>query len=228
MQNVDKIYCVNCGQLAAEDSNYCWNCGAPLHGSEAAVYRAEEPTLDPPTQPTPEALKLSIDPTILQKTISKRHLDPGVIWLFFINYIGKTFLLVPPLAIGAYYQPIIGAGFGLYLLMNYLIAVLVYNHFYFAIEEDRLAIEYGIIHKRHITVPFRQVQNVNIIRTMIDRMLGIARLEVESAGSAQVTKRDVVGGTRSKAEGFLPGLSIRHAQEYHDLILQKARYAQED
>jgi membrane protein YdbS with pleckstrin-like domain len=222
---VDKIYCANCGALAAENANFCWKCGAPLRGRDASVYRAQGPALNPTTQPSTEALKTYIDPAVVRKTVPKSHLDPAVIWLFFINYIGKTFLLVPPLAIGAYYQPIIGAGFGLYLLINYLIAVLVYNHFYFSIEEDRLLIEYGIIHKRHVTVPFRQVQNVNIISTLIDRILGIARLEVESAGSSQTYKREVVGGTRSKAEGFLPGLSIRRAREYHDLILQKARYA---
>lgn len=228
MQFVDKIYCANCGELAAENSNYCWKCGAPLHGSEAAVYRAQGPVLDPPTQPSPEALKTQADPAVIKKTVPRSHLDPAVIWLFFLNYIGKTFLLVPPLAIGAYFQPIIGVGFAFYLLINYLIAVLVYNHFYFSIEEDKLLIEYGIIHKRHVTVPFRQVQNVNIISTLIDRILGIARLEVESAGSSQTYKREIVGGTRSKAEGFLPGLSMKRAREYHDLILQKARHTRKE
>lgn len=229
MRFVSKIYCVNCGKLAAESSNYCWNCGAALHGTEAAVYRAEGPVLERPAQPsqsTPNPSPSDIE--LLEKTVPRKHLDPGAIWLFFINYIGKTFLLVPLLAIGAYYQPLIGVGLAIYLIVTYLIAVLVYNHFYFKIENDRLDIEYGIIHKRHASVPFRQVQNVNIIRTFIDRILGIARLEVESAGSSRTTKKDVVGGTRSKAEGFLPGLSVEHAREYHDLILQKARYMQGD
>lgn len=223
---VKKIYCSNCGQLVDETAKYCWNCGAAQHGEESAVYRAKAAPVDPATA-SHEAPHLS-DPKLkelLDETIPRRHLAPAAKFLFFINYIGITALLLPLFAIGIYFEPLlVSILFGTYLLMLYLIAVLVYNHFHFAVEEEGFRIDYGIVNKRHVTIPFRQVQNVNITRTLIDRFLGIGKLEIESAGSSHIQKRDIVGGTRSKAEGFLPGLTMGDAEHLHDLILQKSLY----
>lgn len=223
---MSKIYCSNCGKLIAANSKYCWNCGAAQHGFDSAAYQAKAPALDHATAPIPEATKAAAQPDLYNKTVKRRHLDPSAKWLFFLNYIGKTFLLVPAFLVGMYYQPLVAAGFIAYLVINYLIATLVYNHFWFDIEKLRLDIEYGIIHKRHVSVPFSEIQNVNITRSLIDRTLGIAKLEIESAGSTGTTKRDVIGGTKSKAEGFLPGLSMKDALNFHDMILQKALHEQ--
>lgn len=219
---VKKIYCSNCGQLVDETANFCWSCGAPMHGEASGQFRAQAKPVDPAK--TNEVAYLA-DPELtrlVNELVPRRHLSPAAKWLFFINYIGVTSLLLPLFAIGIYYQPLVVIPFAAYLIMTYAIASLVYNHFYFAVEEEGFRIDYGIIHKRHITIPFRQIQNVNITRTLIDRLLSIGKLEIESAGSSYIKKRDVVGGTRSKAEGFLPGLTMKDAEHLHDLILQKS------
>lgn len=219
---MNKVYCRNCGQLIPEDSNFCWRCGASQRALEEAAGKTEErPKVEPELSPE-EAAALEM----LEATVKQRHLDPGAIWLFFINYIGKTAMVLPLFAVGIYLQPLVIVGFVIYLVLAFLIAILVFNHFIFDIEKDRLDIEYGIVHKRHVSVPFRQIQNVNITRSLIDRLLGIAKLEIESAGSSMTHKRDVVGGTKSKAEGFLPGLSVKDALTFHDMILQKAMHEQ--
>lgn len=134
-------------------------------------------------------------------------------------------MLLPLFIIGAFFEPILVAiGFGFYLLILYLIAFVVYNHFLFSVEDEGLRIEHGIVNKRHVTIPFRQIQNVNITRTLLDRVLGIGKIEIESAGSSHPSRRDVIGGTRSKAEGFLPGLSMKEAEHLHDMLLQKAQH----
>lgn len=223
---VKKIHCSNCGQLVNETANFCWSCGAALHGEESAVYRAGAEQVDPAAAPehahhlsNPELQKL------LDETFPPRRLSPPAILLFFFNYIGITALLLPLFVIGAFFEPVLVAiGFGFYLIILYLIAVIVYNHFVFSVEDEGLRIEYGIINKRHVTIPFRQIQNVNITRTLLDRILGIGKLEIESAGSSHAAKRDIVGGTRSKAEGFLPGLTMKEAEHLHDMLLQKAQH----
>jgi membrane protein YdbS with pleckstrin-like domain len=227
---VSKIYCSNCGKLTDRTANFCTYCGAAQHGAESAVYRAQEAPLKNLTTPgdEPPTDKARITERGLEdETIAKRHLSPGAILLFFINYLGKTFIAIPILAVGSYLEPLVGLIFVAYLVVTFLIAVLVYDYFYFTIDDDEVRVEHGIIHKRLVSVPFQQIQNVNITRTLIDRLLGIARLEIESAGATNVDQREIVGGTKSRAEGFLPGVSLDDARLLHDIILQKALHSQD-
>ncbi len=224
-----KIHCSNCGKLVNETANYCWDCGAALHGSAAALYQARAPMVVNPSTASAiggEIMEAYFD--LADETVPLRHLDPAAKFLFFLNYLGKTAILFPAFLVGIYYQPLVAGGLFLYLFVTYLIAVLVYNHFIFSVNKNNVNLEYGIIHKRHVSIPYAQIQNVNITRTFIDRMLGIARIEIESAGSASARKRDIVGGTRSKAEAYLPGLNLKDAQKLHDLILQKVMRGDKD
>lgn len=218
-----KIYCSNCGQLIPEDSNFCRICGAPQHGPESALFRAEAAPVEQATKPIPEVLskKYARMRRLERETVARRQLDPKAVWLFFINYNLFMFILIPAFAAAIYFQPLVVILFFAYELMVFLIASLVHNHFYFEIDDNGLEIEYGIIHKKHVSLPFRQIQNVNVIRTFIDRLLGIAKLEVETAGSARIKKRDVIGGVRTHAEAILPGLSLKDSRHLHDLLLQK-------
>src|SRR6185436_3640378 len=101
-----------------------------------------------------------------------RHLAPAAKWLFFINYIAQTSILIPIFAAGIYFQPLVVILLFAYLFITYLIAALIYNNFLFSIEQDTLEIGYGIVHKRDVSIPFVQIQNVNITRNFIDRILG--------------------------------------------------------
>jgi membrane protein YdbS with pleckstrin-like domain len=217
--------------MIAEDANFCPHCGAAQHSMTADPEPAEphhphhnhESHGHGHKQHDKEDAELLAK---LEKTVTQRHLDPNAKWLFFINYVGRTAVILPFFAVGIYFEPYAAIVPFIYFIILAMIATLVHNHFVFDIEKDRLDIEYGIIHKRNVSVPFRQIQNVNITRSLIDRILGIAKLEVESAGSSRAVKREVVGGTRSRAEGFLPGLSMKDALMFHDLILTKAMHEQ--
>ena len=226
---VSKIYCSNCGKLADSNANFCTHCGAAQHGIESAIYRAQQAPLrnltTPEDEPPTDKARIT-EHGLEDEVIEKRHLAPGAIFLFYINYLGKTFMVIPLLAVGTYFQPLVGVILAAYLVMTFLIATLVYDYFYFTIDDDEVRVEHGIIHKRLVSVPFQQIQNVNITRTFIDRLLGIARLEIESAGATNVDQREIVGGTRSRAEGFLPGVSLDDARLLHDIILQKALHSQ--
>ncbi|HZM64433.1 MAG TPA: PH domain-containing protein [Candidatus Saccharimonadales bacterium] len=218
-----KIHCSNCGQLVDESANYCWSCGAAMHGEASGQFRVQAAPTDPAQANQSAHLEDPKLQVLIAEEFPPRLLAPAAQLLFFINYIGITSLILVVLAVTAYFEPIVAAiGFGIYVILTYLIAMVVYNHFYFSVESEGLRIEYGIINKRHVTIPFQQIQNVNITRTLIDRILGIGKLEIESAGSTFPDKREVVGGTRSKAEGFLPGLTMKEAEHLHDLLLQKS------
>lgn len=223
-----KIYCSNCGQLIPEDSNFCRFCGAPQRGQESSLYRALAAPLARATVPALEVRHTDAVPAahhkMLREVIPRRQLSPRAVWLFFINYNFRMAILIPAFAVGIYLEPLVAIFFFAFQLLVFLVASLIHSSFYFSIDHNGFQVEYGIIHKRRVSLPFRQIQNVNILRTFIERSLGIARLEVETAGSSSIKKRDIIGGIRSKSEGVLPGVSMADAQHLHDLLLQKKEY----
>lgn len=221
-----KIYCSNCGTLIPETSNFCYTCGAPQHGQESALYRAQEHPIAHAVSPSVEIVQASRrpHPQMEREIIARRHLSPRAVWLFFLNYNMRMAIVIPIFAVGTYMEPLVAIFFLAYELLTFLIASLVHSHFWFSIDDQGFEVEYGIIHKRHVSLPFRQIQNVNIIRTLIDRMLGLAKIEVETAGSSSIKRREIVGAVKSKAEGILPGISMGDAEHFHDLLLLKKEF----
>lgn len=214
--------------MIPEVSSFCRYCGAAQHGEEASAYRAEAPVVRQATLPAPQVERVAHTRQVILKqheVVGRRHLAPRTVWLFFINYNLRMGIVLPGFLLAIYFEPLAVGLLLAYLLVIYLIAQLVYNYFYFTIDNNNFTAEYGIIHKKHVSIPFQQIQNVNIKRTFIDRLLGLSKLEVESAGTASLKMRDIVGGTRSRSEGFLPGLSMEDAMHIHDVLLVKKEYS---
>ncbi|MCA9339245.1 PH domain-containing protein, partial [Candidatus Saccharibacteria bacterium] len=102
------------------------------------------------------------------------------------------------------------------------IAVLAYKNFSYEIDDTSFEKNYGILQKRTVTIPFEQIQNVNISRSLIEQFLGLASIDIETAGNSGTTKKSVVGALNTTAEGLLPGVTLGQARKLHDLLLQKA------
>jgi uncharacterized membrane protein YdbT with pleckstrin-like domain len=100
-------------------------------------------------------------------------------------------------------------------------ALLTYNNFTFEINSRGLEIVSGVIHKAEVSLPYDQVQNVNIERTLFDRILGLSKLSIETAGNAQgnISNGTTYAGGKIKAEAYLPGLSLNQAKKIHDLLI---------
>jgi putative membrane protein len=113
-------------------------------------------------------------------------------------------------------------GFGLlaYFLCIFIVTMLVYNNFTFEVDNDGLKIEQGIIHRLHVSVPFEQIQNVNIERSLSDRLLGLSRISIETAGQASTPTNGSI--TKSRSEAYLPGLHLKEAEIIHDLLIDGA------
>lgn len=229
---MSKIYCSNCGQMIPETSNYCRSCGAPQHGPEAAAFQVQAPTLehfDAPSFVIQQAQKPahhkktdSDDSEKHERGFKNRKLAKVARLIFFFSYIGKTFPVLVALAVGVYFDPVI---FGIlvvaYLFLLFLIAVAVHDSFRFSIDARGFEKEFGIIHTQQVTIPFGHIENVNIVRTTADMLFGLARIDIETAGSAATVPRSVVGGSISKAEAHLPGVTLNEAKKIHDLLLEK-------
>lgn len=211
--------------MIRESSNFCQFCGAAQHGDEAAVYRAQEPTIINTVGAQAVASSHKAHPSHKKPKsgiINKKNLSGRAKWSFVLGYTKYTGIVLLLLLAGLIIQPLIfGAALLFYIFSLYIFASLVHGHFYYGIDEHGLNVEYGIIHKRHVSIPFDKIHNVNITRTFTDRLLGLARIEIETSGNSLFHKNDVVGGNITTAEGMLPGLSLLQAEKVHDLLLER-------
>lgn len=211
-----QIYCSNCGTLVASTANYCTSCGAATHGSEAGVYRAQDPTIENPhqVQPIPkQALRQKIE------YIPKQHLPVDATMFFFFSFFGKSIIIFVLVLVGAVLQPMPFAfGLAVYFVLLAVITMFVYNNFLYEINQDGLVIESGVIYKKSVSLPFEQIQNVNIERTIFDRLLGFSRISIETAGSA-TGQPTGTGVLKAKSEAYIPGLHLDQAKKVHDLLI---------
>lgn len=162
--------------------------------------------------------------------IEFRDLHPNATWLFFFSFLGKTFILVVLFGATAFVEPIVAAIMSVsYLIVLFLIARMLYKNYQFEITENAFHKVHGVFHKRNVSIPFEQIQNVNIRRSVIDQMLGLAHVDIETAGESGSSNghgRPTIGGLYSPAEGYIPGISPGEAKDIRNLVL--ARMQQTD
>lgn len=67
--------------------------------------------------------------------------------------------------------------------------VLRYWFFRFRIEADRLLVREGILRKTALELPFDRIQGINLERSLIDRVVGLVTVQLDTAGSDAVEAR---------------------------------------
>jgi putative membrane protein len=86
--------------------------------------------------------------------------------------------------------------------------VLKYLYFTFHIEEDELIIQKGLLQKERKSIPLERIQSININQNVVQRILGIVSLEVDTAGS-------------KGKELEIPGLEKAFASEFKELLQER-------
>ena len=95
-----------------------------------------------------------------------------VVFLVFVVNSGGFGL---PLAVAA------GAGV-LLLALGYETAY--YRRFEYALTEDTLDIRSGVVSRREREIPYRRIQNVDVSRSALQRAIGVAAVDLETAGGS--------------------------------------------
>ena len=96
------------------------------------------------------------------------------------NYSVLSNIVIPVL----FFLAIILGGIG--ILVNYL----RYICFKFTLEEFGLRMRKGVLKVEEISIPYRQMQNVDVTRPLFYRILGLSRLVILSAGHEQIEEGD--------------------------------------
>ena len=98
------------------------------------------------------------------------------------------------------------------LIFSFIWAHLYYENFRYELQKDKLVIDKGVIWKKNIFIPFNRVQNVDIIRGPVARILGLSNVFVHTAG---------LNTTMRYAEGTIQGLSVKEAENLKDKIITR-------
>lgn len=169
----------------------------------------------------------------------KQHLDPRAKWLFFLNYIVLVGLLFGSFVTsviliwmdeandGIFVFPIglvLLYSFGVVVVSSLATAVwanLSYRYFLYELTEDTFRKEHGIINKHYVSIPYHKIQNIDIHRGVLDRILGLSTIYIQTAGASSVSSRS--NKHNAYAEGQLPGLSKELAEQLRDELLSKSR-----
>jgi putative membrane protein len=80
--------------------------------------------------------------------------------------------------------PAAAAAGGAILLVALAYEVAYYRRFEYELTEDTLDISSGVISRREREIPYRRIQNVDVSQSVIQRALGIAAVDLETAGGS--------------------------------------------
>jgi uncharacterized membrane protein YdbT with pleckstrin-like domain len=168
-----------------------------------------------------------------------KKLHPGTKWIFRLRaysilvFLGFFFVgwgvgFISPiigLIFGSSIVALVVFGFLFYVLFVVIVAEIysrmAYNRFLYEVGDEGVKIEKGIIWKKYTSIPYQRVQNVDIRRGIIARMLGFSTVDIETAGGSWGYRRRGRGGYRS--EGHLPGVGFDEAEDVRKFVMNKVR-----
>lgn len=156
-------------------------------------------------------------------------LHPKAVWIFFFRVLGFCiFLSVWLTSFLAGLLRVAGKrGFLWWLILGFIICLifayfwskLIYRFWRYELTEDVFKKEHGIIWKKYVSIPYERIQNIDIHRGVVDRILGLSSLSIQTAGYGAIGgMRRGIGG-----EGYLPGLGKNKAEEIRDELIQRAK-----
>ncbi|OGI62559.1 hypothetical protein A2818_02390 [Candidatus Nomurabacteria bacterium RIFCSPHIGHO2_01_FULL_40_12] len=165
-----------------------------------------------------------------------KQLDPKAVWLFFINFILRTFI---PIIFLSIYGTVILSDLGgslnnvgefsfgflnwlwiivpIFLVICFILAKFTYHYYRYEMSDLVFKKEHGIIWKKYVSIPYDRIQNVDIYRGVFARLLGLSDIQIQTAGGI------TAGSYGAFSEGRLMGVSKEEAEKLRDELIQKAR-----
>ncbi|WP_226086390.1 PH domain-containing protein [Mesobacillus sp. S13] len=89
--------------------------------------------------------------------------------------------------------------------------VLSWYRFTYRIEQGELRIEYGLIVRKKRYIPFDRIQSLDLSEGILQRLFGLVKVKVETAGSGGMGLQD--------GEAILTAITKQDAQEIHDYLV---------
>lgn len=103
-----------------------------------------------------------------------------------------------------------------FLILVELFVRLGYKNYKYELTEDAVKIERGVIVKVYKSIPYGRIQNVDIRRGILARILGYSTVMIHTAGYSGPAQN-------MQAEGVLPGVDILEAEKIRESIVKMAK-----
>ncbi len=167
-----------------------------------------------------------------------KYLAPRAVWLFFIQTLFFFFIIYLVLGFFSFFFTVIAIQetgrietsallsgviveiliLSLILVVSYGWAKLTYNRYKYEVRPDGFRKEHGVVFKKYVTIPYERIQNVDIYRGILARLLGLSDLWIQTAGMSTG-----FGSYGAGVEGRLPGLTIEDAEKLRDELIKRAK-----
>jgi membrane protein YdbS with pleckstrin-like domain len=166
--------------------------------------------------------------------MEKHKLHPGARWTFRIRaYLG---LIVLVFLLGTFGIPAAVAIFsilnstaltaimvfisiifyiGIIIIIGEIYARMTYNRWFYEFSDHGLKLERGIIWKRYSNVPYERIQNVDVQRGILARILGFSTVIIQTAGYSGQGKYGM------NSEGYIPAVGMKDAEKIREFIMKK-------
>jgi membrane protein YdbS with pleckstrin-like domain len=155
-----------------------------------------------------------------------KQLHPGAKWQFRIGiYVLLAFAgIFVSSFLGAFLIPIFGgSGFAIVVIfwilfifgLGEIYAQLAYKNWKYKLSENNLKTEKGIVWKKYSSIPYERVQNIDIQRGILARILGFSSINIQTAGYSGYHGRGL------HSEGYIPAVSIKEAEEIREFLVKK-------
>jgi len=115
---------------------------------------------------------------------------------------------------------------GLLLVGALIRAVLLFINFRFKVTDNDFVLHKGIINKSRISIPFDKIQNINFKQNLVQQIINVVEVEIETAGDKSV-EIAITALSREKAKALKNLLlskttkSVTIEEEEEDGIIQK-------
>jgi membrane protein YdbS with pleckstrin-like domain len=119
-----------------------------------------------------------------KKCMLSMYINNAITYAILLTAFLLLLTFVPQLQEPAFGPVIMLASAGMVLLLIYLIAgpKIYYDRYRYIITADKVDVRYGIVILRHILVPIERVHQVEVSRGPVNNMLGLANVNITTAG----------------------------------------------
>ena len=129
------------------------------------------------------------------------------------NFLSNLFNLKQITSTGSWVIFIIGI---LFCIIAFITAFIKYKSVEYMFNEFAFSIRKGFFSKSEISIPYRQIQYINHSQSFNDKMLGVMKIVVETAGD------DDSNGGKNNEEGVLPILDAKIALLIEKELLKRS------
>ena len=152
-----------------------------------------------------------------------KRLHPGVKWSWRIGYYFLVLFAIIWLSGASISLFRITSTFGFVVLFIALFVILLaefyiglaYNNWAYEFTKDGVKLERGVIWKRYSNIPYSRIQNVDITRGVVARIIGFSTLDIQTAGYSGYGRRP------GMSEGHIPAIDVKEAENIREMLLKK-------